>query len=571
VTPALLSTIPFLRDVGSGALRELAKSALWYCVPSGCALFEEKEPAETIWFVLSGSLTAFRQGSDGKQEFIGHIRQGEPVGEFAVIAGEPHASSVYALRDAEVLALDRPTFSRLIARHPELMANLARTVLFRSRQNRRKNPRSEPRVFALIGASASIHMPSRAQALVDALALLGKSVIIVDAEAQERDGAWFDKLERDHDFVFLVSETATGAWTNICRRRADRIWIFGRATSMPPDALQIRAPSPVADFQMVDVVLVRDAGARGTIHTLDWIKAASAHRVFHWRDGVDDCVGLLVRTIATTSIGLVLGGGGARAYAHIGALRALREAGMKIDFVGGTSMGGLIGACLAIGWSDEEIERRIWNSFVRNSPLDDFLLPVVALTGGKKVDSRLNENFGELQIENLKTPFFCVSSNLTQNTLRIHKTGPLARSLRASIALPGILPPVVWDNDVLVDGAVLDNFPVTTLRDFHRGPNIGIDVAQEHALDSEDFRHPLSFMAWVMRFGFKRAPPIAELLMRSATAPAQGRGTIMMPELLILPELEGIQLRDWKAFDRAIEAGYLATKRALKAAPLSLR
>jgi NTE family protein len=571
VTPALLSTIPFLRDVGNGALRDVAKSAVWYCVPSGCALFEEKEPADTIWFVISGSLTAMRRGKDGGQEFIGHIRQGEPVGEFALIAGEPHSNSVYALRDTEVLALDRPTFSRLIRRHPELMANLARTVLFRSRQNRRKNPRSEPRVYALIGASASVNMPARAQILVDALIQQGKSAIIIGSEAHERDVVWFDAVEREHDFVFLVSDTTTNAWTNLCRRRADRVWIFGRVTSAPSETLIAHTNVASQALQMVDVVLVHDAGSKGTLHTKDWIEAAQAHRVFHWRDGEMGSVASLVRTIATTSIGLVLGGGGARAYAHIGAIRALREAGIIVDFIGGASMGGVVGACLAMGWRDEEIERRIWNGFVRSSPLDDFLLPVVALTGGKKVNRRLQDNFGDLSIEDLPIPFFCVSSNLSQNILRIHKTGPLAHSLRASIALPGILPPVVWGDDVLVDGAVLDNFPTSTMRDMHRGPNIGIDVAQEHALDSEDFRHPLSFMAWVMRYGFKRAPPIAELLMRSATAPAHGRSAIMAPDLLILPELEGIQLRDWKAFDRAVEAGYQATKRALQAAPLSLR
>jgi NTE family protein len=571
MTPALLSTIPFLRDVGGGALRDVAKSAVWYCVPSGCSLFEDKEPADTIWFVLSGSLGAFRLGSDGRQEFIGHIRQGEPVGEFALIAGEPHSSSVFALRDSEVLALDRATFSRLIRRHPELMANLARTVLFRSRQNRRKNPRAEPRVFAMIAGSASIDAKNRAEILVEALSKLGKRAVIVGQEARDFNGAWFDQIEREHDFVILLSDSATGSWTNLCRRRADRIWILGRVDSPPSDNLMGHSPSAAETFQMVDVVLIRGAGALGRSHSGDWMTATGAQRVFHWQDGDASCVSHLVRIITATSIGLVLGGGGARAYAHIGALRALREAGLTLDFIGGTSMGGVVAACFAMGWSDAEIEKQIWDGFVKTSPLDDFVLPVVALTAGRKVDARLATNFGDVQIEDLETPFFCVSANMTQGTIKVHNSGSLTHSLRASIALPGILPPVVWGNDVLVDGAALDNFPVATMRDTHRGPNIGIDVAQQHALDSEDFRNPQSFFSWVIRYGFKRAPPIAELLMRSATATLQTPGRGPMPDLLIIPELEGIQLRDWKAFDRAVEAGYVATQRALKAAPLSLR
>jgi NTE family protein len=522
-------------------------------------------------FLVSGSLGAFKTGTDGKQEFIGHIRQGEPVGEFALIAGEPHANSVYALRDSEVLALDRATFSRLIRRHPELMANLARTVLFRSRQNRRKNPRAEPRVFALIAASPSIDVKARAQSLVAALAEFGKRAIVVDSHARDYNAAWFDQLERDHDFVLLVSGTATGAWTHLCRRRADRIWICGRVDARPSDMFTSQNPSAAEAFQMVDVVLVRGKGAQGRPYTHDWISMTGAQRVFHWRDGDPNSISHLVRVMTATSIGLVLGGGGARAYAHIGALRALRETGLTLDFVGGTSMGGVVGACFAMGWSDSEIERRIYDGFVRTSPLDDFILPVVSLTAGRKVNARLALHFGDSLIEDLEVPFFCVSANMTQGTVKVHKTGSLAHSLRASIALPGILPPVVWGEDVLVDGAALDNFPVSTMRDMHRGPNIGVDVAQQHALDSEDFRHPLGFMSWVMRYGFKRAPPIAELLMRSATVTLQTPGRTPAPDLLVIPELEGIQLRDWKAYDRAVEAGYQAMQRALKSAPLSLR
>jgi NTE family protein len=570
LTPARLSTIPFLRDVGTGALRDVAKEALWYSVPSGCALFEATEPADTIWFVISGSLGAFRPVSEGKQEFIGHIRQGEPVGEFAVLTGEPHANSVYALRDTEVLALERPTFNRLIRRHPNLMANLARTVLFRARQNRRKNTRAEPRVFALINASPSLNLNARAHALKLALNNLGRTAAIITQEADTGDGAWFDQIERDHNYVFLLSETPFGAWANLCRRRADRIWILGRVDSLPAQDLTHKSVSAIEAFQMVDAILVRSAGARGSANTKAWIDATNAQRVLHWRDDDEVSVAHLARTLCASSVGLVLGGGGARAYAHIGAVRAIREAGLNIDFVGGTSMGGVVGACLALGWSDSEIERRIWNGFVQNSPLDDFLLPVVALTGGKKVDKRLNDNFGDVQIEDLLIPFFCVSSNLSQGTLQVHRHGSLAQSLRASIALPGILPPVVWGEDILVDGAVLDNFPVATMRDMHRGPNIGIDVAQEHALNSEDFRHPASFLTWALKHGLKRAPPISELLMCLAKAKARSRTQSVVPDLLILPELDGIELRDWKAFDRAVEAGYLATKRALRAAPPSL-
>jgi NTE family protein len=571
VTPAQIATIPFLKDVSGGALRDIAKHAIWYCVPSGSALFLDQEPAEAIWFVLSGSLGAFRPSQMGKMEFVGHIRHGEPVGEFALLANEPHSGAVYALRDSEVLALDRAVFNRLIRRHPDLMANLARTVLFRSRQNRRKNPRSDPRVFALIGASFSLDMKARANSLVEALAKLGKKALIVGAEAQFFNSAWFDQAERENDLVLLLSQNNSDSWSHICRRRADRIWIFGRGDLRPEETNSRAHLSPIETFQLIDIVLVNAAASRATTQTKAWIEAYSPDRVFHWQENDPNALAVLARVLAGKTLGLVLGGGGARAYAQIGALRALREAGLVFDFVGGTSMGGVVAACFAMGWSDGEIERRIMEAFVRNSPLDDYILPVVALTKGRKVDQRLAYHFGDMAIEDLRTPFFCVSSNLSTGSPYIHTTGLLRHALRASIALPGILPPIVFDDGVHVDGAVLDNFPVAAMRDRHRGFNIGIDVAQEHKLRPEDFLHPPNFMGWVSRYGFKRAPPIIELLMRAATAHSQPTGSPTVPDFLIMPELEGIQLRDWKAFDRAVEAGYLAAVRALKSAPAIFR
>jgi NTE family protein len=571
MTPELLSTIPFLKSVGSFALRDIAKSSDWYCVPSGSPLYLDTEPAETIWFVLSGSMAAFRKGSDGKPDFIGHIRQGEPVGEFALLAGEPHSGSVFALRDSEVVAINRATFNRLVRRHPELMSNLARTVLFRSRINRRKNPRSEPRVFALLNASPTIDMKGRALALRDALARIGKKTLIVGVEARDFNGSWFDDAERTHDVVLLISETHQDSWANLCQRRADRTWIFGRADTPPTFSGNTRLQRSAYDLRLTDVVLARASGAAARTCAADWIASTNAQRVFYWRDGEVGHVDRLARVIAGTSLGLVLGGGGARAYAHIGAVRALREAGHRFDFVGGTSMGGVIAACVAIGWDDSEIERRIWDAFVRNSPLDDFVLPVVSLTAGRKVDARLKEHFGEVLIEDLETPFFCVSTNLTLGVSKIHDEGCLRHALLASIALPGILPPVVWGDDVLVDGAVLDNFPVATMRERHRGNNVGIDVAQQHSLNPDNFRLREGFFKWVLRHGFKSAPPIAELLMRSATANVPPVSPNSSPEFLIVPELAGIELRDWKSFDKAVEAGYNATTRALQLAPPSLR
>ena len=311
--------------------------------------------------------------------------------------------------------------------------------------------------------------------------------------------------------------------------------------------------------------MLHHGAERPVATTAEWQSAAEAARTFHWT-GVDeaDCR-RLARVISGKSVGLVFSGGGARAYAHIGVIKALHEANCPIDFVGGSSMGAIVGAGLACGWSDDELEWRIRKAFVESNPLSDYRLPVVALVKGHKVDARLREHFGERLIEDLPLPFFAVSTNLTQGTFQVHTQGLLREAMRATISLPGILPPVVSaDRQVLVDGAVLNNFPVDVMRDVHRGRIIGVDVAQApEALSADEFINPPGFFGWTAAHGFRSAPPIANLLMRAATVSVNPNAHRGLTDILIAPELKGIELRDWRDYEAAVESGYEMMKDAL--------
>jgi NTE family protein len=155
-------------------------------------------------------------------------------------------------------------------------------------------------------------------------------------------------------------------------------------------------------------------------------------------------------------------------------------------------------------------------------------------------------------------------------TQRIHRTGRLADALRATISLPGILPPVVDGNDLLVDGAVLNNFPVDVMRDMHRGFVVGSDVTrQPEGLNLSEFEKPAGFVRWVLRHGFSNPPPIAGVLMRAATIRANTEFGRDITDVLILPELISTQLRDWEAYEETVEAGYRATLLALEQSELA--
>jgi len=242
----------------------------------------------------------------------------------------------------------------------------------------------------------------------------------------------------------------------------------------------------------------------------------------------------------------------------------MREAGVPIDFLCGASMGGVVAACIAMGWGQEEMDARIRDAFVSSNPLGDHVLPVVALTRGGRVETRLEHHFGDMLIENMSIPFFCVSSDIVNGSARIHNRGLVRNALRASIALPGILPPVIDDHALLVDGAVVNNFPTDIMTTTHRGITIGVDVAREGVIDIEAFRDPPGFFAWVANHGFGAAPPIISLLMRSATARREHITPPRPADIMIAPDVPGVELRDWKKYDEAVADGYKATKAALE-------
>jgi NTE family protein len=229
-------------------------------------------------------------------------------------------------------------------------------------------------------------------------------------------------------------------------------------------------------------------------------------------------------------------------------------------------MGAIIAAGLAMGWDDAELDHRIRKAFVETSPLDDIAFPMIAMTHGDKVRERLAEHFGERCISDMWLPFFCVSANLTTGAYHLHRTGRVREALRASISLPGVLPPVTDGNNVLVDGAVVKNYPADIMRSIQLGPIVGVDVGRGRSIEAADVEKPPSLWSWLTSGEWRRGPPIVSVLIRSATVRA---GPELMlshaaTDLLIEPNVDMIEIRDWKAFDPAVDIGYATMREALE-------
>jgi NTE family protein len=248
-------------------------------------------------------------------------------------------------------------------------------------------------------------------------------------------------------------------------------------------------------------------------------------------------------------------------------VRALREAGMHIDYVGGASIGGIIGAGVAADWSYEQMVETYRQCFFETNPLSDWTLPLVALRTGRKVSELLQRAYGERDIEDLPIPFFAVSSNLTAGELKVHERGVLWRALRASCAIPGVLPPVFQDGQVLVDGGVIDNLPVDEMRRRLEGEIVACDVGGNYRLEgvSDESHLPPLWRMFAEWYGplRRRRPSLAQVLLRAGmvnSAATVGRRR-RQTALLLQPKLPGVDLLEWREFHRAIDHGYQYTLR----------
>lgn len=558
--------MPPRRDTLEEALNRLfeaggAHEASWFALTGGEPLFAEGEPADTLYLLRAGRLGVFRHEHGQPPRFVGVIRPGEPAGEMAMLAGSAHTASVVALRDCEILALPRDAFFRAARHTPDLMVELSRLMINRARNQ--ATGAHDPSVFGFVAAR-----PRPIRALVERIAAAveadGYSCKVIDQSALSSAAEWFSRVEDAHDFVLYVAEQDEPAWAQLCERQVDRLFLVGDLLHAPPrDALPQKATPDRRE--RTDLILVRDARMAQPAGARVWLDALQPGRWFHIVETDEGDAARLARVITGSAVGLVLSGGAARAYAHIGVLRALSEAGVPLDFLGGASMGAVMAVGPALGWSQEELETRIRDSFVKSDPLSDLAFPMVAMTRAGKVARLLQDAYGEVDIADLRRPFFATSTNLTTGRIEVHRRGLLRKAMRASISIPGVMPPVVMDGQVLVDGAVLKNFPAEVMRQMNAGPIIGVDMSQARGVDPHAIENPPSLWRWVLSGAWKRGPPMVAVLMRAATlsTDAELEKSRAATDLLIQPTPEGMDIRDWKAFDIPVAAGYAAAREAL--------
>ena len=530
----------------------------------GGTLLGQGQQADALFLLKSGSLGVFSETGPGSLRLLLVLGPGETIGEASILIRQPQAHTVRALRDCTLLRVPGADFERAITQDPAIALAVVRNAAQRLLAARQTPSRGGPRCFALLPFNAAVDPHVVARELARALSTYGKVLTIDALQGHGRDPEWFDTRERENRFVLYVADADQASWRATCLRQCDQPLLLVPATERAEPW-----PDPACHSQQDalhrprHLLLLGEPGEQPR-HGMAgaWLRQFREQPLWHHVRGRADYE-RLARRLTGHDAALVLSGGGARGFAHVGVVRALRALGRPIDQIGGTSIGGIVAAGVACEWADDELLAHMHDAFVAGHPLRDLTVPLIAATRGARTTRLLRTAFGERDIEDLALPFFCVSSNLSSGCAEAHCGGPLWLWLRASAAIPGILPPLLHQGAVHVDGAVMNNLPVDIMRDHCGGPITAVDIRGDDALGAafDGIALPrLPTLTWRWLHGH-RWPSLFSILVRAAmvhseTASAQHRN---LATHLLSPPHEGIGLLDWHHFQRAAEAGYRHT------------
>ena len=559
----------------------------WVRLHAGETLFVEGDTERDLYFVLGGRLRAV--GHDGR--VLSEMSRGESIGEIALLTGEPRTATVEAVRDSDLVRLSPEIFAEIIAEYPEVMQLIAKIVVQRLRAKERTASRAGmKKCIAVLASRPEMATNDFCERLVRALQHIGSTLHlsaqrvdtllnqpgIATADREHAAGirltAWLDEQEAGTQFLVYETDGTDSAWTQRCLRQADEILLVGIAGPEPsPGALEkaLLGAGGVSRAHHTLALLHRD-GSRLPSGTGRWFVERKIQNHFHIRLDREEDFDRMARCLAGVAIGVVFGGGGARGLAHIGVIRALREAGVPIDMIGGTSMGAVIAGGLGMGfdWKESlEISRTGW---LRHKPHKEYTLPFISIVRSRVLDRWAKEIYGTTDIEDLWVNFFCVSCNLTKSEMTVFERGPLWKAVRASASLPGVFVPVLLDGNVFVDGAIVNNLPGDIMRKRSCGTVIVIDVGSVHAFAFELTEFPSPWrLLWSHVIPFVKpikVPNIGAVLMRTTEVSSIQKTNEVKrdADLCLRPPIDGFGVLEFVKIDELVEVGYRYTKERLE-------
>ncbi|XP_017489616.1 PREDICTED: neuropathy target esterase sws isoform X1 [Rhagoletis zephyria] len=522
----------------------------WIFLESGRAVYRQEENSDSTYIVLSGRMRSVITQSSGKKEIIGEYGKGDLVGLVEMITETCRTTTVMAVRDSELAKLPEGLFNAIKLRYPivvtKLISLLSHRILgtMQTRHGSTAAPLEANPVthkystVALVPVSDDVPLTAFTYELYHSLCAIGPTLRLTSEVVRKQLGmhifepsneyrmtSWLAQQEDRNTITLYQCDSSLSAWTQRCMRQADVVLIVGLGDHAPIVGKFEREIDRLAMRTQKELVLLYHESINAKPkNTLQWLNVRpwvtkhhhlqcpkrmftrkSQYRINDLYSRVlmsepnmhSDC-SRLARWLTGNSIGLVLGGGGARGAAHIGMLKAIQEAGIPVDMVGGVSIGALMGALwcsdrnvTAVTQKAREWSKKMTKWFLQ---LLDLTYPITSMFSGREFNKTIRDTFGDVAIEDLWIPYFTLTTDITASCHRIHTNGSLWRYIRSSMSLSGYMPPLCdpKDGHLLLDGGYVNNLPADVMHNLGAAHIIAIDVGSQDDMDLTNYGDDLS-------------------------------------------------------------------------------
>jgi predicted acylesterase/phospholipase RssA/CRP-like cAMP-binding protein len=566
-------------------LKKLESRLHWLHLSKGEVLFRQGEWGDSLYIIVSGRVQALFEDEDGVVHVVRDAVRGEVIGEMALLVGQRRSATVRSIRDSDLVEISKEVSEKLFKEDPEILPAITRMLVRRMQQDMHPSwAQRKDMHIAVVAAHGNAPLADFAERLCLALGELAPTLhlnsrrldglIQIEGISQVSEenpyrvslSAWLDEQETKCRYILYEADAASTPWTKRCVQRADHIIILAQASEYPLVDRSIAAMvSPVGDMDATrrSLVLLQSDRSVPPRETRRWKDLLQVQKHYHLAAEADDQYRRLARILAGRAIGVVLSGGGACGFAHIGVLQAIEEAGVPIDLIGGTSMGATIASLYAMGLSCQDMILICRRAFIDSRPFRDLTLPLISFIRCRKFDNIVKRVYGETMIEDLWTNFFCVSTSLTTARPVVHHSGLLWRAVRASSSLPGIATPLIEENELLVDGGVLNNLPVDVMKKGWDCFTIAVNAtggSDNFTVQRHEVPSPLELLRdRIFRSGhYVRFPSLFQILSRASTVSSIPKMKLAQAEsdLFLSPPLSNVGMFDFDDIDRIVAIGY---------------
>uniref|UniRef100_A0A8U7PB40 Patatin like phospholipase domain containing 7 n=1 Tax=Corvus moneduloides TaxID=1196302 RepID=A0A8U7PB40_CORMO len=569
-------------------VRQIDFALDWMEVEAGRAVYRQGDKSDCTYIVLNGRLRSVLRMDDGKKHLTGEYGRGDLIGVVVT-------RLIHLLGEKILGSLQQ-------GGHPLGLHSS-------SSKWDAGNPASNLSTVAIMPVSEEVPLTAFTLELKHALSAVGPALLLTSDNIKQRLGSaaldsiheyrltsWLGQQEDIHRIVLYQADSTLTPWTQRCIRQADCILIVGLGDQEPTVGELERMLENTAVRAQKQLVLLHKEDGPLPSRTVEWLNMrswCSAHlhihcprrvfskrslpklvemyeRVFQKAPDRHSDFSRLARVLTGNAIALVLGGGGARGCSQVGVIRALIEAGIPVDMIGGTSIGAFMSALYAEerSYNQMRIKARQW-AMVMNSVFKtilDLTYPITSMFSGAAFNNSINNIFKDKQIEDLWIPYFTITTDITASAMRVHRDGSLWRYVRASMSLSGYMPPLCdpKDGHLLMDGGYINNLPADVARSMGAKVVIAIDVGSRDETDLTNYGDCLSGW-WLL---WKRWNPLAEKVKVLNMAEIQTRLAyvccVRQLEMVknsdyceyIRPPIDRYGTLDFGKFDEICEVGY---------------